>query len=153
MSVGRPPSLLAQPSYLASQVSKYGRRLLERELRARALGLTHHAVLSALRDFGPLSQQDLANSLDIYKSHLVAPIDDLELRGLVSRSRDASDRRRNQVALTPAGATLVDEIQQVDRRSQQGFLDALSAAEQRTLIALLARVLEANDTARAADQA
>jgi DNA-binding MarR family transcriptional regulator len=82
----------------------------------------------------------------------VGPIDDLEQHGPVSRSRDASEGRRNQVALTPAGATLVDELQQVDHRSQQGFLDALCAAEQRTLMALLARVLDANDAARAADQ-
>ena len=130
-------------------MSKYGRQLLDEELRERGLGLKQHAVLSALSDFGPLSQQELADSLDIHKSHLVRPIYDLEQRGLVQRSRDASDRRRNQVAITPAGTTVVDEVQDVARRSQQGFLDALSAAEQRTLVALLARVLDANDTARA----
>ncbi|MGH2742905.1 MAG: MarR family winged helix-turn-helix transcriptional regulator [Thermoleophilaceae bacterium] len=146
----RPPSLLAQPSYLASQVSKYGRRHLERALREHGLALVHQAVLTALDDLGPLSQQQLADSLDLDKSHLVGPIDQLEGRDLVRRTRDRSDRRRNQVALTAAGKKRVDELQRVGRRSQQGFLDALSPAEQKTLVSLLRRVLTANDAARLA---
>jgi len=148
----RPPSLLAQPSYLASQVSKFGRRHLEAALGERDLALIHHAVLSALDDFGPLSQQQLANSLDLDKSHLVSPIDHLESRHLVTRTRDSSDRRRNQVALTAAGQTLIDQLRPEARRSQQGFLQTLSPAEQKTLISLLQRVLAANDAARLAGQ-
>jgi MarR family transcriptional regulator, lower aerobic nicotinate degradation pathway regulator len=144
----RPPSLLEQPSYLASQVSKYGRRHLEAVLREHRMSLVHHAVMSALDDFGPLSQQQLAGSLDLDKSHLVRPIDELEERGLVSRTRDPSDRRRNAVALTAAGKALVGKLQPVARRSQQGFLDALSPADRRTLVVLLRRVLDANDRAR-----
>jgi DNA-binding MarR family transcriptional regulator len=144
----RPPSLLAQPSYLASQVSKYGRRELEGVLRERDLSLIQHAVLTALDDFEALSQQQLADSLDLDKSHLVAHIDRLEERNLVKRSRDPFDRRRNQLGLTPAGKALVDELQPIGRRSQKGFLDTLSKSEQRTLISLLRRVLDANDAAR-----
>jgi MarR family transcriptional regulator, lower aerobic nicotinate degradation pathway regulator len=147
-AVPRPPSLLDQPSYLASQASKYGRRHLERVLRGYGLALTHHAVLTALDDLGPLSQQELADSLDIDKSHLVGPIDQLEDRGLVKRKRDASDRRRNRVALTPAGEKLVGELQRAGRPSQREFLGALSADEQATLVSLLRRVLDANDAAR-----
>lgn len=143
----RPPSLLAHPSYLASQVSKFGRRHLEVVLGEHGLALIHHAVLSALDDFGALSQQQLADSLDLDKSHLVGRIDHLESRDLVTRTQDPVDRRRNQIALTPAGKTLVDELKPVGRQSQQGFLTALSPAEQETLESLLRRVLAANDTA------
>ena len=144
----RPPSLLALPSYLLSQLSKFGRRELETALAERDLALIHHGVLAALADFGPRSQQELADSLDFDKSHLVAHIDRLEERGFLKRTRDPSDRRRNQLTLTPDGRALVDELQRVGRRSDQGFLDALSAAEQRTLISLLRRVVEANDAVR-----
>jgi MarR family transcriptional regulator, lower aerobic nicotinate degradation pathway regulator len=148
MTDTRPPSLLAYPSYLASQVSKYGRRHLEAVLRERGLLLGHHAVLTALDDFGPSSQQYLADALDFDKSHLVGRIDHLEGRGLVERTRDPDDRRRHRVALTAAGRALLDELRPVAQQSQKGFLDALSAAEQRTLISLLQRVLAANDAAR-----
>lgn len=144
----RPPSLLAQPSYLASQVSKYGRRHLEAALSERGLQLGHEAVLSALDDFGPLSQQQLADSLDLDKSHLVGRIDELGRRDLVARTQDPTDRRRNKVILTPAGQTLVDQLRPIAAKSQQGFLDTLSATEQETLTALLQRVLAANDAAR-----
>lgn len=143
----RPPSLLTQPAYLAGQVSKYGRRDLEVEVRARGLVLIQHAVLVALGDLGPLSQQQLADSLDFDKSHLVAQLDRLEERGLVKRTPDPSDRRRNKLVLTVAGSDLVDELEPISRRSQKGLLDSLSAAEQRTLISLLRRVVDANDAA------
>lgn len=110
--------------------------------------MIHAGVLTALADLGPSSQQQLADSLDLHKSHLVGAIDKLEGRDLVTRTRDRSDRRRNQVALTRAGRTLAAELADVGRRTQEGFLDALSPAEQETLIALLRRVLAANDAAR-----
>ncbi|MGH3434816.1 MAG: MarR family winged helix-turn-helix transcriptional regulator [Thermocrispum sp.] len=145
MPAPRPPSLLALPSYLASYTAGYGRALIERELATRDLKLVHNAVLIALDDFGPRSQQELSDSLRIDKSHLVKYVDTLEARGLLRREPDADDRRRHRVTLTPAGDKLASELQSIGRRSQQGFLDALSAHEQRTLVDLLARVLEDND--------
>lgn len=147
----RPPSLLAQPSYLASQISKYGRRQLEAELGQRGLRLIHHAVLTALDDLGPLSQQRLADSLDFDKSHLVGHIDALEGRGLAKRSRDPADRRRNHVAITPAGKRLLQDMRAIGERSQHGLFDALSPRERETLNALLRRVLDALDDARLDD--
>jgi MarR family transcriptional regulator, lower aerobic nicotinate degradation pathway regulator len=147
---GRPPSLLALPSYLASQLSKFGRRHLEAVLAEHDLVLIHHGVLAALADFGPQSQQRLADSLDFDKSHLVARIDHLQSRGLVTRTQDPADRRRNLIALTPAGHELVDLLRPVAQESQQGFLQTLSPAEQETLISLLRRALDANDAARGA---
>jgi MarR family transcriptional regulator, lower aerobic nicotinate degradation pathway regulator len=144
----RPPSLLAQPSYLASQVSKYGRRRLEAALAEHDLALIDHAVLSALHDFGALSQQQLADSLDFNKSHLVGRIDRLEERRLVTRTQDSADRRRNLVELTRSGRGLLERLQSVALRSQEGFLDTLSPREQKTLVSLLRRVLAANDAAR-----
>jgi MarR family transcriptional regulator, lower aerobic nicotinate degradation pathway regulator len=146
----RPPTLLGQPSYLASQVSKYGRKLLEDALAERGLGTIHYAALTTLDELGPMSQQELAVALDFDKSHLVAHIDLLEDRGLAKRVRDPVDRRRNQLHITPAGSALVQELHPIGRRSQQGLLDVLTENEQVTLVSLLRRVLEANDEARRA---
>ena len=74
----RPPSLLELPSYLAGQVSRFGRRYLAKVLAEHDLLLVHHAILSALSDFGAQSQQQVANTLDLDKSHLVGRIDQLE---------------------------------------------------------------------------
>ncbi|GAA4378944.1 hypothetical protein GCM10023152_25950 [Agromyces bauzanensis] len=140
--------MLAQPAYLASQVSRYGRREFERALGERGLRLIHHGVLTALDDFGPLAQQQLADSLDHDKSHLVRHIDHLESHSLVTRVPDPIDRRRNQVAITDAGRAVLRELRTAERRSQQGLLDALTPEEQQALESLLRRVLVANDSVR-----
>lgn len=145
MTRRRPPSLLDHPSYLAAQVSKVGRRHLEAVLVGHGLVLIHHALLSALDDFGALSQQQLADALDLDKSHLVGRLDQLEGRSLVDRTPDPRDRRRNQVALTSTGKALIDELRPAGQRSQQVLLNVLTAPEQETLVALLRRVLLAAD--------
>lgn len=110
--------------------------------------LAHYAILSALDDLGSLSQQQLADSLDLDKSHLVGFIDQLEKRSLLTRSQDPSDRRRNLVRLTSEGQVLVERLRSVAHYSQQGLLDTLSAAEQETFMSLMQRVLDANDAVR-----
>ncbi|RKN10245.1 MarR family transcriptional regulator [Streptomyces radicis] len=144
----RPPSLLALPSYLTSQVARFGRRLLEDALDSRGLLPTHHAILTALEDFGPMSQQRLAAALDVDKSHLVGRVDRVERAGLAVRTRDPDDRRRHRVTLTPKGAALLAELRPIALASQERFLAPLDAAERETLNALLLRLLDAGDEAR-----
>jgi DNA-binding MarR family transcriptional regulator len=67
---------------------------------------------------------------------------DLEREELVARVRDAADRRRNLVELTPKGT---DALVRWDARveaAQDALLAPLSAAERRELAALLERVVE-----------
>jgi DNA-binding MarR family transcriptional regulator len=148
----RPPSLLALPSYLAGNVARIGHRLLLGALAENELRLAHFAVLVGLSDFGPLAQHELADRLDINRSHLVGYVDHIEQRGLVRRDRDPADRRRQRVALTAAGRALLRDLRPVAERSQAEFLQVLSKSERQTLLVLLRRVLDASDEARLADR-
>lgn len=139
----RPPTLLALPSYLASHVAHLGRRHLVDALAGHGLGLPHFAVLTALADFGPLAQHELADRLGFNRSHLVGYLDEVERRDLVARRRDPADRRRQHVTLTDAGAALAARLQEVAQRSQEDFLAPLSEPERRTLVELLRRLLVA----------
>jgi DNA-binding MarR family transcriptional regulator len=141
----RPPSLLALPSYLAGNVARIGHRLLFDGLSQHDLRLVHFAILSALSDFGPLAQYELADRLAVQRTHLVGYLDEIEGRGLVRRERDPADRRRQRVALTRSGCELLRPLQEVAQRSQAEFLEVLSEAERETLIALLHRILRADD--------
>jgi DNA-binding MarR family transcriptional regulator len=147
-SIERPPSLLALPTYLASWVSKRARADMQLALAEHGLATSDHGVLVALADFGALSQQQLADRLDADKSHVVRLIDQLEGRGLVTRAADPTDRRRHRIELTPAGAKVVRAVAPVTEDIEAAHLNALSAAERRTLAALLRRVLESQDRAR-----
>jgi DNA-binding MarR family transcriptional regulator len=146
----RPPSLLALPSYLAGNVARIGHRMLLEALADHELRLAHFAVLAALSDFGSLAQHELADRLDINRSHLVGYVDHLEQRDLVRRDRDPDDRRRQRLALTPAGRALARDLRAVAERSQAEFLEVLSQAEREALLAMLRRVLRANDEERLA---
>ena len=144
----RPPTLLGLPSYLAGAAARVGHRLLVEALATHDLRLPHFAVRTALSDFGPLPQHELADRLAINRSHLVGYLDDIEQRGLVQRERDPHDRRRQNVALTPSGRTQLRRLHDVALRSQAEFLRVLTEHEQQTLVTLLRRVLNANDRTR-----
>ncbi len=141
----RPPTLLSLPSYLAANVARVGTRLLMHDLHREGLRLSHHAVLAALNDFGPLAQHEITDRLEVDRSQVVGFVDRLESQGLVTRARDAQDRRRVRVSLTPKGRRLERRLTTSARRSQDALLGALSPTEQTTLVGLLRRVLDSHD--------
>lgn len=145
---GRPPSLLALPAYVGSQVAKYGYRHLKNALAEDDLLLPQYGMLAALADFGPISQQQMAESLDMDKSHLVGKIDKLAHRGLLAREPDPADRRRHRIVLTAEGQALVDRIRPIAEESQQDALCMLTCEERDQLASLLSRVLVVHDARR-----
>lgn len=144
----RPPTLLGIPSYLAGNVARAATRTLWRSLAEHGLRLSQHAVLVALRDFGPMAQHEIADRLDLDRSQVVGFVDRLERNGLVTRSRDARDRRRMLVSITAEGVAAERRVTDAARDVQPVLFDALSPAEQAQLVRLLQRVLDAHDTAR-----
>lgn len=145
----RPPSLLALPSYLAGHVARIGHDALVEAVSRHGLRLPHFATLTALADFGPLPQHALADRLGFQRSHLGGYLDTVEERGLVRRTRDPADRRRQVVELTDEGTALQRRLWRVAERSQDSFLRGLTQEERDTLTTLLRRLLEADDRARA----
>jgi DNA-binding MarR family transcriptional regulator len=145
----RPPTLHGLPSYLAAQVARIANRPLVDELARHDLRLPHFAVLAGVQDLGLVAQHELAARLGFNRSHLVGYLDHLEAAGHVVRERDADDRRRQLVRLTPAGARLTASLVETARTVERAQLDVLSDAEIATLTRLLGRVLDADDDARA----
>ncbi|WP_018653969.1 MarR family winged helix-turn-helix transcriptional regulator [Actinomadura flavalba] len=145
----RPPTLLGLPAYLAVHVARIAHRPLVDALAAQGLRLPHFAVLAALGDFGPLAQHEIAERLALGRSHLVGYLDDLADGGHIVRERDPADRRRQRVALREPGAALLASLIDIARASEAERLSVLSDDEQRTLVALLRRVVVADDAARA----
>jgi DNA-binding MarR family transcriptional regulator len=72
-------------------------------------------------------------------------IDKLEERGLVTRTRSVKDRRAVLVAITKAGTLLLDQITQPLRACHEKQLGHLSAAELKSLIALLKTAREPHE--------
>ena len=139
---GAPRRLWQLPSWLVSQVALQGQRLVGEGLAADGLRRYHFTVLVALDEDGPTSQAALGRRLSIDRSDMVAVINDLARDGLVARERDADDRRRNRIRLTPGGESALRRLDARIDEAQDALLDPLSAKERNELKRLLTRVVE-----------
>ena len=137
-----PARLQRLPTWLLSQATLHGQRLVADGFAAAGMRRYHFSVLVALDEDGPASQATLGRRLWIDRSDMVAVINDLERDGLVARVRDERDRRRNVVRITPAGKRALKRLDARVEEAQAALLTPLSAAERRELQRLLARVVE-----------
>lgn len=124
---------------LLNHLSRVARREADAVLDLGGLRPRHMVALTLLRDHGAVSQQGLAEALRLDPSNLVGLLNELEQRGLLSRTRDRDDRRRHIVELAPQGEAALQEVEQRLACVEDRVLGALSAQERDTLHTLLLR--------------
>jgi MarR family transcriptional regulator, lower aerobic nicotinate degradation pathway regulator len=129
------------PSRLLGRAALRADRLVATALAEDGVRRHHHAVLATLADHGPASQAELGRRLRIDRSDMHAVLADLERAGLVTRERDAGDRRRNFVAVTPAAAPALSRWDARVAAAQEALLAPLDAAEREELTRLLERLV------------
>jgi DNA-binding MarR family transcriptional regulator len=105
------------------------------------------AVLNALEDRDPLSQQEAARQLGIDRTTMVALVDGLEAKGLVERHPHPADRRKNMVELTAAGRDTRRLATKASDDAERRFLAPLDESDGKRLKEAL-RALIACATAR-----
>ncbi|XIE79101.1 MarR family transcriptional regulator [Streptomyces sp. SBR177] len=81
-----PDRLRALPSRLLALTSARADRLVGERLAVEGARKWHYAVLASLDAYGPASQADLSRRTGIYRSDLVAVINELEAGGHVART-------------------------------------------------------------------
>ena len=136
-----PARIQTLPSWLLGRAAARGHRLVAEALATEGLRMTHHAVLSAVAELGPVSQADLVRSLGIDPKDMVAIVNDLQGGGLVTRTPDPADRRKNSVAVSDEGRRRLRRTEQLGDRANEKLTAALSPAERDQLVALLARII------------
>ena len=132
-------------AFLLSQLGAYSAEKY-RELVA-TLGLTPSdaGILRLLSRNPSISQRELADRLGTVPSRVVVLIDSLESRGLVNRTRSATDRRNYELSLTEAGSATMQKLRTVSEEHDQAVLGTLTKAQREQLHALLARLAETRD--------
>ena len=93
----------------------------------------------------PMSQRDVAERTGIDASDVVDLVDRLERAGYLRRERDEQDRRRNALAVTPAGHRAIARLSIVSHAVDEAVLDVLAPGERDELRRLLGRVVDAHD--------
>src|SRR4029453_17179014 len=102
------------------------------------------AVLNALGDQDPLSQQEVARRLGVDRTTMVSLVDALERKRLVERNPHPGDRRKNMVELTVTGRDPRRRGTQASEEAERRFLAALPEGESKRLKeALRALIAEA----------
>ncbi|HZM42502.1 MAG TPA: MarR family transcriptional regulator, partial [Acidimicrobiales bacterium] len=132
----------AKPSWLLNQAAIPANRLVAEGLAALDGRRHHYVLLAALDEGGPASQADLSRRTTIDRSDMVAAVNELAERGLVVRSPDSTDRRRNVVSLTAAGRRHLQKLDRILDQAQDELLAPLSPADRRELVDLLTRVVD-----------
>jgi DNA-binding MarR family transcriptional regulator len=140
-----PPQLLASTGYLLARVGAESRRMWARMLAEHDLTPHHFGMLMALDQVDPATQQQLSRAVGVDPRNAVPVIDALERRGLIQRRPDPSDRRRNAIALTPAGRAAIRELRRAGEEVEEQLLDCLSTAERSALNRILRKLLRARD--------
>ena len=140
---------MQMPSWLLSEASLHGHRLLTAAFASAGSRGYHYRLLAALREYGPASQARLGRRTGIDESDVVAALNELAAGGYVKRTPDPEDRRRNIVAITAAGTARLRRLDKVVVQVQEELLRPLNSAERELLIDLLRRVLRASNDAAA----
>jgi MarR family transcriptional regulator, transcriptional regulator for hemolysin len=107
------------------RVAKLLNRAFEDELAAAGGSLPTWLILLSLKSGRPETQRALAEAVGIRGATMTHHLDSLERAGLVTRTRDPSNRRVQRVALTSDGDAAFDRLRKVatgfDKRLRAGL--------------------------------
>ncbi|MEA2479083.1 MAG: hypothetical protein QOJ07_1005 [Thermoleophilaceae bacterium] len=128
---------LTSPSLLLALLGQDAMRRLRAALDAHDLKPRQFQLLAMLRDHGPLGQGELGQTMGVDPSILVTFLNPLEARGLVTRRRDALDRRRHVVGLTAAGGRHLVSAARAQRAAEDDLFAGIDADQRQQLRTLL----------------
>ncbi|MEU6329020.1 MULTISPECIES: MarR family winged helix-turn-helix transcriptional regulator [unclassified Streptomyces] len=135
-----PRHIRALPSWLLGRAAARGHRLVAEALAGEGMRMMHHAVLSAVEEIGPVSQAELGRTLHIDPKDMVAIVNELQRDGLVTRSPDPRDRRKNAIEISADGRRRLRRTRQLGDEANAALTEDLTPAEREQLVALLTRI-------------
>ena len=128
------------PSYITVVANKWARSSSALYLRLFGIGIVDWRLISllAIEPWIQASRVDEVVGMD--KGAVSRSLRQLEKRGLAMTRRNAVDPRRREMALTPAGRALHDEIAEIALERERLLLKGFSQQEKDVLLGLLARM-------------
>jgi DNA-binding MarR family transcriptional regulator len=136
---GAPLRLSQSPGQLLRIAQQVHTRLWAEHV-GQDLTAPQYAALIALAVEPGADQRTVGERASLDKATMAELISRLVRRGLVLRRRDPSDGRRNLLALAPAGAQLLEQVNPGVTEVQNRMLAPLEPAERERVVELLAVV-------------
>lgn len=137
--------------YLPYLLNRAGTRIataFSEEVRPLGVTLQTWRVLAALHERDGRRMGDLSEVTSIEVSTLTRLIDNMEIKGLVSRRRDAADARAVTVHATPPGRRMTRMILPIAKRYEKVAIEGFSEAEVTVLKTALRRLFHNMDGLR-----
>lgn len=133
------------PSALARRFHQICGTVVAEVLAGEGLTPLQYAVLAYLYLQPDIDQNGLAARLGIDRASTSQLVDHLEKAKLVDRRINGEDRRARLLRLTRQGTKLRERLHPIGRAAEARILSSLTPNECETLIALLMRVVAANE--------
>src|SRR5882724_4087465 len=113
----------------------------------RALGLTtvQYAALNMIDEVPDIDQARLSSMIAFDTTTLVKVLDRLSEKGLITRTRSRTDRRKQLLNATARGREVIRKIQPMIDRSEQRLLAPLNPSDRRKFIELLTQLVDMNN--------
>jgi DNA-binding MarR family transcriptional regulator len=128
---------------LGALLSRVTRRVVAAEkplLEAHGLSMWEYIAISRLAAQQAETQSALASAMRYDKTRLIGVLDELEQKGLVTRTPDPADRRARIVTLTPAGLARHAAAQADIQAMESRLLNNIGSTDQARLRQILAEL-------------
>lgn len=132
---------MLRTGYLVHDISRLRRRFFD--LKAEPLGLTRAqwwALYALSRQPTAITQNDLAEVLEVGSASVGELLKRLERSGFVRRSASADDRRVKYVSIADRGREVLEKMRVVADMNNVHIFGGIPASDQATLNALLAQM-------------
>jgi DNA-binding MarR family transcriptional regulator len=127
---------------LLAQVGAHGAKQFAERLSVLKLTPPHAGILRRLVQSPGISQRELATTLGMHASRLVAVLDEMESLGLLIREANAEDRRTYSLQVTAKGRETMEQIAAISQQHNEALCAALNEEERAVLVGLLQRIAD-----------
>lgn len=135
----------SRPGHLIRRLNQISMALFLEETAPLGLTSVQYAALNMIQEVPGIDQASLSNMIAFDKTTIVKVLDRLVDKGLITRTRSATDRRINHLHVTPEGTRVLKEIHPMLDRSDKRILAPLSEADQRRFMEMLSRLVQVNN--------
>ena len=141
----RDPSFWQIPAFLIRRLQLISTAIVAEAVADANLTMPQWAVLVHIDEVPDVDQSHLAELTSFDKTSTGRIVDQLEAMGLVERLPNGADRRVWMLRTTARARQLRRKLRPKALASQERFLSCLTAKEQEAFVAMLRRVVVANE--------
>ena len=145
MPLVTPAPIHRMPGHLIRRLHQISVGIFASEVGETGITPVQYAALNCIASAPGLDQRTLAQRIALDTSTTAGVIDRLESRGAVERRFSPKDRRVRVLHATESGLALLSKLQPLVARVQDRLMSPLSAKEQADFLAMLDKLVAANN--------